>query len=373
MQLKKSYIIAILIILSFAAFFWFLSNIMMYFIFSGILFLIGLPINNLLEKIEIKNKKIPRALSAVLTLLIMLFFFAGLVSLVIPQIIQQTKILSSIDTVLIADYFNDSIQKIEDFYRHYGNNKKETFVIFIQNKFTQIIDITNVSKIVNSVLQITGDFFIGVFSVSFITFFLLKDREDIYSLILSIVPNNYLNDFKAVVENCQYLLTRYMVGIIIQIFLIMTFITIGLSIFGIKNALLIGVFVGVFNLIPYLGPILGAIFGLFLGVTSGLQMGEIDVIFSILIKMLIVFGVVQLFDNIVFQPVIYSNSVKAHPLEIFLVILIAGNIFGIFGMVMAIPGYTIIRVIVKQILKSTDGTIETVDEIKKEEKSPLNI
>jgi predicted PurR-regulated permease PerM len=274
---------------------------------------------------------------------------------------------------LIADYFNDYIQKTENLYHQYGNNKNETFVVFIQNKIATIIDFTNVGKLVNSILQITGDFFIGVFSVSFITYFFLKDRENIYQLILSIIPKKHLLDFEAVIENCQYLLTRYMIGIIIQIFLIMTFISVGLGIFGIKNALLIGVFVGVFNLIPYLGPLLGAIFGLFLGITSGLQMGEMDMIFSILVKMLIVFGIVQLFDNVVFQPVIYSNSVKAHPLEIFLVILIAGNIFGIFGMVMAIPGYTIIRVVVNQILKSTDGTIETVEEIKKEEKNPLNI
>ena len=67
-----------------------------------------------------------------------------------------------------------------------------------------------------------------------------------------------------------------------------------------------------------------------------------------LIYMAIVFAITQLIDNIVLQPLIYGNSVHAHPLEIFLVILLAGSMAGIPGMILAIPGYTVLRVILRE-------------------------
>ena len=356
---KNILYLSLLLILIAAA--WYLSNIFIYIVFSLVLFLVGLPINKFLDKLKIKKKHIPRPITSLLTLLILFTLFLSLVSLVIPQIIQQTKVFSKIDTYEVADYIKSYINKIEVVYNQY-NNKDESLEIFLQEKVTTIIDITNISKILNFVAQLTGDIFIAVFAISFVTFFLLKDRELIYKNIFKIVPKEYEKDFEIIVGNCKHLLTRYLIGIIIQIFLIMSFITIGMTLFGIKNALLIGVFVGIFNLIPYLGPILGAVMGLFLGLSTALQMGEIDQLMPLLAKMLIVFGIVQLFDNIVFQPVIYSNSVKAHPLEIFLVILISGSVFGILGMVLAIPGYTVIRVIVKQIIDSRYGNAISLED-----------
>jgi len=129
-----------------------------------------------------------------------------------------------------------------------------------------------------------------------------------------------------------------------------TLLSLGLTIFNVKNALLIGFFGGIMNVIPYLGPVIGAIVGVLLAVTTSLSYGLYAETVPLIFIVLGVFASANLIDNIVLQPLIYSNSVKAHPVEIFLVILIAGSMAGIPGMILAIPSYTVLRIIAKEFL-----------------------
>ncbi len=129
-----------------------------------------------------------------------------------------------------------------------------------------------------------------------------------------------------------------------------TLITTGLTIFGVENAVLIGFFGGLMNIIPYLGPLIGALIGVILAISTILSTGMYSELLSITFIILGVFLVAKLIDDFILQPLIYSNSVKAHPVEIFLVILIAGTMAGITGMILAIPTYTVLRIIAKEFL-----------------------
>jgi len=100
--------------------------------------------------------------------------------------------------------------------------------------------------------------------------------------------------------------------------------------------------------IPYVGPIAGAVLGISMGVITHLSMDFSSQLLPLMIYMLLVFISVQIIDNVVFQPIIYSSSVHAHPLEIFIVLLVAGSLGGIIGMILAIPGYTVLRVFAKE-------------------------
>jgi len=146
------------------------------------------------------------------------------------------------------------------------------------------------------------------------------------------------------------LLRRYFLGILIQTTLMGTIVTLGFSLLGVgfSHAVIIGIFSGLMNIIPYLGPLIGAIFGISVGTLVFLQLPMEITYLSFLGGMLVIYVTVQLMDNVVFQPLIFSNSVKAHPLEIFIVILAAGYLSGILGMFLAIPVYTIIRVIARE-------------------------
>jgi predicted PurR-regulated permease PerM len=145
----------------------------------------------------------------------------------------------------------------------------------------------------------------------------------------------------------------------------MSLIAIGLWIFGVKNALLIGFFGGIMNIIPYLGPIIGSVIGLMLGVTSTLAAGSYNELLPVTFKLAGVFIVVNLIDNNILVPVIYSKSVKSHPLEIFLVIIIGGGIAGLLGMLLAVPVYTLLRVIAKEFFQQfrvVKKLTETIDQ-----------
>nr|MDA3779949.1 AI-2E family transporter [Bacteroidales bacterium] len=187
-------------------------------------------------------------------------------------------------------------------------------------------------------------------SISFITFFFLKDDTLFYNGILVLIPDKFLEKTKHILSSIKKLLTRYFIGIIIQISGVIILISIGLTIvgFSFSDALVIGLFVGIMNVIPYIGPIIGVIMGVFLGVAINIDMAFYAELLPMIFYMLIVFASTQVVDVLLFQPVIFSNSVKAHPLEIFLVIMMAAGMAGIPGMVLAIPIYTILRIIAKE-------------------------
>jgi predicted PurR-regulated permease PerM len=115
--------------------------------------------------------------------------------------------------------------------------------------------------------------------------------------------------------------------------------------YGVSNAFFIGLIIGILNVIPYVGPWLGFIISLLISaafVSSGMTITFIFISLGITVLC------TQFIDNTFIQPILYSNSVDAHPLEIFIVILMAGHFAGVIGMLLAIPAYTVLRVIAKE-------------------------
>ncbi|PSR05532.1 MAG: AI-2E family transporter [Bacteroidetes bacterium SW_10_40_5] len=221
---------------------------------------------------------------------------------------------------------------------------------YIQEKITALLSITNIGSTFNYFIGFTGDFFIGFFSVSFITFFFLKDSGMGKEIVEASVPNYYVEQALHTLQKIEYLLSRYFTGLLFQIIGITLLAYVGLSLVGIKHALLIAFFAGVVNIIPYIGPLMGSGFAILVLISTNLDVSFTDVILPMIFQIIGVFMVVQVADNIIFQPIIFSSSVKAHPLEIFIVILIAARLAGITGMIVAIPAYTFLRVVAKEFL-----------------------
>jgi predicted PurR-regulated permease PerM len=200
------------------------------------------------------------------------------------------------------------------------------------------------------VVSAFGGLLIGAFSILFITFFFLKEQGLFTSFLVALVPNAYEQQVRNTVDDVSRMLTRYFGGIVIQISIITLYVTIFLTVLGVKNALLIGFFAGIINVIPYLGPLIGASFGVFITISSNLDLGFYNEMLPLLGKVVLVFATVQMLDNFVLQPFIFSNSVLAHPLEIFIIILMGAQLGGIGGMVLAIPAYTVLRVLARVFL-----------------------
>lgn len=170
------------------------------------------------------------------------------------------------------------------------------------------------------------------------------------NFLSALMPEQYEEKVHHAISDISTMLSRYFRGLLIQMAIFTTVVTIGLSIFGVKNALLIGFFAGLLNVIPYLGPIIGAVFGVVFTISANLNTDFYSYLAPLLLKVAVVFAGAQLLDNYVSQPQIFSKSVMAHPLEIFLVVLMGAKINGVLGMVMAIPTYTVLRAIARAFL-----------------------
>ncbi len=350
------YILLTALIVTIGFILWYLRSIVLYILISAFFTLLGQPIVKFLCGIKIKNFRIGRSLGAGLTLLFFWIVIFLAFSIYIPQIANQANEISKIDYYRIFERLNEPIQNLENFLQRLNPSGTEEFSIkkYAIETFVGVLDLSIITRFFQSFATMLGDIFVATFSISFITYFFLRDKGMLKSLIELVIPNKFIDSVIHVITSINTLLVRYFIGIILEVILVMLLITIGLSIIGFKlnNAMVVALFVGVLNVIPYLGPIIGAILGLLIGISTKLAENINLDFYSDLLPvaglMLLVFISVQIIDNAVFQPLIYSSSVKAHPLEIFIIILVGGNIAGILGMVLAVPTYTIIKVILKE-------------------------
>ncbi|MDA9339207.1 AI-2E family transporter, partial [Flavobacteriaceae bacterium] len=138
--------------------------------------------------------------------------------------------------------------------------------------------------------------------------------------------------------------------LILQIFILFIIYTILLLIIGTPNAIVIAFLCSLLNLIPFIGPFIGGILMILLTMSSHITQDFSTVILAKAIYVAIGFAIGQLIDNFLSQPFIFSNSVKSHPLEIFIVIISGGLLFGAVGMIAAVPTYTALKVIGKEFL-----------------------
>lgn len=331
---------------------WYLRVIVAYILISAVLSIVGKPIMEFLGKIKLGKKRLPDSLKAGLTLFFFIALLGGLLALVVPLVVQEARIISAIDTNQLLNNIEVPLEQFSAYLQQYNiaQDPKAATLELLRSKVGGILNVANLSDIANSIFGILGNISVAFFSISFITFFFLKEMGMAKNMVLAATPHRWSDKMAAVLTTTKQLLTRYFIGIFIQICLITFLLTSGLSILGVEYAFLIGFLAAIINIIPYLGPIIGMIVGLVVGLTAQPEIDFYTQMLPLASKMIGVFLTVQLLDNLVFQPYIFSNSVYAHPLEIFLVILIAGKIAGIPGMILAVPTYTFMRVVAQTFL-----------------------
>ena len=331
-------IVGILLLLYF---FYKVQSIIVYIAISAVISLIGSPIIRFLKR----KLKFPNTLAVITTMLIYIGILAGLISMFIPLIIKQGQNLSLLN-----------IEQLQTTIEHLINQTNDYFLLHnidILNELKNadlFKNITAIPNLLNSVISTLGSLSIGLFSVIFITFFLMKDTRIMENSIYVLVNDKSESKLRNSLKTIQNLLSRYFIGLVFQITIIFIIYTIVLFIFGIENAIVIAFLCALLNLIPYVGPIIGGLLMLFLSMSSNLGEDFQTVVVPTTIYVMIGYIIAQLIDNFLSQPLIFSNSVKSHPLEIFLVIMIAGVLFGVTGMIVAIPTYTAIKVILKAFL-----------------------
>jgi predicted PurR-regulated permease PerM len=326
--------------------FWFM---IVWVLLAAVLSFIGHPMVNFFDKLHIKKWKFPRGLSALLALLIIVLFFAGFIAIFVPLILNQSDSISKINVDELAQNLQGPIQWLDGKLHSLGvipaGQSIQNFIIL---KAKSVVNLDSISNLINSFFGVAGTIIVGLFSVLFIAFFFLKDDNMFEDSLLLLIPEKHHVATRKVLKDSKSLLVRYFIGVLLEVLCVMLLIATGLWIFGVENALLIGFFGGIMNIIPYIGPIIGSILGIILGLTATLAGGTYNEMMPVFLKLGGVFLVANFIDNNILVPYIYSKSVKSHPLEIFFMIIIGGTLAGLPGMLVAIPVYTILRVIGKE-------------------------
>ncbi|MCF6351039.1 MAG: AI-2E family transporter [Flavobacteriaceae bacterium] len=320
-------------------FFYKIQSVLVYIAIAIVVTLIARPIIRFL-KIKLKFRD---SIAVITTMFLFSSILFGLIRMIIPLIQQQSENLSLLNSNAFKTNIETSITHLNTYFQERNIN------IFEQLKSLDLASQLNkLPNMFNSVIGAFGTITIGLLSVLFISFFFMKDNALLNKVLLVIVPEGSESRFEKSFVKIKDLLSRYFIGLIFQISILFIIYTIILLIFGIKNAVVIAILCATLNLIPFVGPLIGGILMLFLTMTSNISLDFKTIILPTTIYVMLGYLVAQLIDNFLSQPIIFSKSVKSHPLEIFLSILIFGLLFGILGMVVAVPTYTAIKVILKE-------------------------
>ena len=342
-----------------------IQSVIGYIAIAAVISLIGRPIVLFLER----RLKFKNTIAVIVTMVLLLGVFVSLVGLFIPLVIKQGHNLSLLNIEELQGNIENLYSEIITYFDLHQIDIEQSIK---DSDLLSKIDYSLIPDFLNSIISGLGSFSIGLFSVIFISFFFLhplpsvlqrlseqkeaieaggkEDSRLFESGIMTFIPDNKESRWKASSTKIKDLLSRYFVGLIFQILILFIIYTIGLLIIGVENAIVIAFLCALLNLIPYVGPLIGAFLMLTLTMTSNLGQSFSTVILPKTFWVFLVFGIGQLVDNFGSQPIIFSKSVKSHPLEIFLVILITGILFGIIGLILAVPAYTAIKVILKEFL-----------------------
>jgi predicted PurR-regulated permease PerM len=318
-----------------------IQSALIYLMVALILTLIGNPVLDFFKR----RLKFNHIFATIATLFIFVLIIAGFIMMFIPLILAQGQNLSLLNTAEIERNILQLINQISVFLE---SHQIDSSKMLKEANITSKINFNLIPNFLNAILGTISSFGMGLASVLFITFFFLKDRILFILGVKKLIPDSHEDQILNSLGKINHLLSRYFIGLLLQLFIVFLLYIIVLLIFGIPNAIVIAFLCAVLNIIPYIGPLIASILAAILTMISNLGSDFQSEILPTTLYVLLGFWIVQIIDNNLSQPIIFSKSVSSHPLEIFLVILMAGFLFGILGMIVAVPLYTILKVIGKE-------------------------
>ncbi len=344
-------IIAVLVLLAVLVFLgWFFWDILLYIFIAIFLSLLGTPLMRLLTRIHIRKRQFPESLAAAITLLVIIAVLGLLCYLIVPAIIRELTFLASLDPSSLSHSFEVWINKLDPMLRKFGivKHHQHTFGLVV-SEWGKFIEQVNFSSLLSNTFSAAGTVLIAIFSILFMTFFSLKDHRIFFKMIQGWIPTKYRQNFSNILNATCKQVSSYFLGVFCEMMIVGILDTIFCVILKIPSPMLIGIIGGFLNIIPYVGPLIAGISAVVISITSLLPSDPSSaLLMTTLVKAIVAIGVTKLIDDFVLQPYIYGKRTHTHPLEIFIVILMAGYVGGVFAMIFAVPAYTLIRIVTKE-------------------------
>jgi len=315
-----------------------IQTVLIYLFVALILSMIASPVVYFLKR----KLHFPHVLAVIVTLVFFLSLLAGFIMMFVPLIVTQSENLSLLDTAKLETDVNHMIAQVNNYFGI------DTEKLIKDANLTSKLNFNFIPVFLNSILGILSGFGMGLASVMFISFFFLKDRKLFAVNAKKVLPDEHEDKILISFRKINYLLSRYFIGLIIQMAVLFTLYLTTLLIFGVKNAFIIAFITALLNIIPYIGPVIATVLVIVLTLLGNIGPETQGEMLSTTLYVVIGYSIAQFIDNNISSPLIFSNSVNSHPLEIFIVILISGFVFGVLGMIVAIPLYTCIKVVAKE-------------------------
>lgn len=338
-------VLGVIVLILFAFYFY---KIVIYLGISVLLFFIGHPISNFLTKIKIGKKHLPNALASLITIALIVSVITGLFLLIVPPLMNEIHYLTELNFGDVMHNVLDNFPAAKKLLNRFGNEAE--LEANISSQINAKLNGDNISYLLDNTISYFSIAAGGTLCVLFITFFLLKDEHLVHEGILLLTPSGFETAMNDILRTSKKMLTKYFTSLVIDMAIVGIAAYITMRLLHINNALIIAFCAALFNIVPYIGSMITMAVALLIGITGCISMNHYELILPTINKVFFGLLCINLTDAFLIQPYIFSNSVKAHPLEIFLVTLIASVIGGVIGMILALPCYTILRIVAAQFL-----------------------
>ena len=322
----------------------YLWHVVLYVVAAAVLAILGRPLVRILNSVSLFGRRMSRGIAAAITLVVIWIIAGGLLALFAPLILSKAYELAYLEWDSIKEVISQALIDVEVFLESNLPIDVPNLEDMLREKFSSIFTPDMLEGVAGYALNAV----IAFFSISFITFFFLREDGLFYKGVALFFPDKYHENVYRALDSITKLLSRYFAGLFVESIVLMTVISVVMMLFGMEasDALIIGLVMGVMNVVPYAGPVIGATISMLLSMLTPI---DGDIMFTIVVLASTII-IVKVIDDFIIQPTLYSERVQAHPLEVFLVILAAGFIGGVWGMLLAIPMYTILRVFAREFL-----------------------
>lgn len=310
----------------------FFSTLLIPFLVAGFLFYLFNPLINLMTKAHI-----PRAGAIIFVFLVVIGLIGLLIATIIPNLIDQiTQLVTGLPALLKNLRTELSELSRYRWYQQFGVAKliaklkvePATILPKILGGFT-----SGVPSLIGSVAGTV----ISVITIPVLLFYMLKDGERLVPAVQRVFPDKYQTEISTVFTRMSSTLSHYIAGQAIECLFVGSFTFIGYLIIGMPYAFLLGFIAGVVTIIPYLGPYIGIAPALMVALTQG--WGKV-------VLVIVVVLIVQQTDGNLIYPNVIGRSLDIYPLTIIVLLLVAGNLWGILGTILAVPAYAVGKTIV---------------------------
>lgn len=355
---KLAHLVMVLIILAIVgAVCWYLRSVLTYVALALVLTVLSLPFNRILSRVRIRSFRLPDWLCAMLSITVVFVLMASLVAILAPLMRDVTNDVSRANVAGLTRTLAAPLSSLNEWVRDMIPSVGPDFKVekFFIAEVQKVFNASVVRNFVGSITSFIAGLGVMLFAVLFIAFFLLKKPAMLTDIVVSMVPDQMEERTRKSIHEISDLIARYFVGVSFEVLCVWMINFLGLWLIarmGFKYSISIAFLVGILNLIPYIGPLIGCVLSASLCMIihyAGAGVFGLDIAFFPFLLVLLGISVfAQMIDNYVLQPLIYSSSVKVHPLEIFIVFLIAAQLGGMIGMLAAIPVYTVLRVIARE-------------------------